>query len=82
MIFAVFNTPIGALKAVEEDGFLTELCHISNYAVEEIPPQTELLKQVYAQLAEYFNGSRKEFVWYPGDLSECLSTLFLSFGGK
>ena len=28
------------------------------------------------------NGSRKEFVWYPGDLSECLSTLFLSFGGK
>ena len=28
------------------------------------------------------NGSRKEFVWYPGDLLEYLSTLFLSFDGK
>ena len=61
MNISVFNTPIGALKAVEEGGFLTELVHISNYPVEEIPPSTELLKRVYCQLEEYFNGARKEF---------------------
>ena len=61
MNISVFNTPIGALKAVEEDGFLTELVHISNYPVQEIPPSTPLLQMVYTQLEEYFSGSRKEF---------------------
>ena len=61
MEFAVFNTPIGALKAVEEDGCLVQLTYISKYPVEEIRPDTELLDKVYTQLSEYFDGSRKVF---------------------
>ena len=61
MNYSVFNTPIGALRAVEEDGCLVRLTHITNYIVEETHSDLPLLKEVYRQLVEYFEGSRKVF---------------------
>ncbi len=60
MEFAVINTPIGALKIAEQDGFITEISYTGGYAA-EIPPQTELLQQAVNQLSDYFNGSLKRF---------------------
>ena len=60
MDFAVFNTPMGALKAVQEDNFLTQLTYAGKYAM-EVQPQTELLKELYSQLVDYFEGNLKEF---------------------
>ncbi|MBR5521101.1 MAG: methylated-DNA--[Oscillospiraceae bacterium] len=60
MDYAVFNTPMGALKAVQDGGYLTELTYVGRYAV-EVQPQTELLKELYSQLVDYFEGSLKEF---------------------
>ena len=60
MDFAVFNTPMGALKAVQEGEYLTELSYAGRYAV-ETEPQTDLLKELYSQLVDYFEGSLKEF---------------------
>ena len=60
MDFAVFNTPMGALKAVQEGDFLVELSYVGRFA-QEIPPQTDLLKKVYDELVEYFDGNLKEF---------------------
>ncbi len=60
MDFAVVNTPMGALKIVEEEGFITEISYIAKYA-QEIAPGTELLKKAAGQIKEYFNGSLKNF---------------------
>lgn len=60
MDYAVFNTPMGALKAVQEGEYLTELTYVGRFA-QEVLPQTELLKKVYKELVEYFEGSLKEF---------------------
>ena len=60
MPYAVMNTPIGALQIVEEDGFITEIKYIGNFA-QEIPPTTELLSQAVSQLTDYFLGHLKQF---------------------
>ncbi len=60
MDYAVFNTPMGALKAVQEGEYLTELSYVGRFA-QEVPPQTDLLKNLYSQLVDYFEGSLKEF---------------------
>ncbi len=60
MDYAVFNTPMGALKAVQEGDYLTELTCVGRFA-QEVPPQTDLLKNLYSQLVDYFEGSLKEF---------------------
>ena len=60
MDFAVIHTPIGYLRLVEEEKFLTEVSYISS-AARAIPPKTSLLVQVAKQLEEYFNGCRYVF---------------------
>ncbi|MBR5873566.1 MAG: methylated-DNA--[Oscillospiraceae bacterium] len=60
MDFAIINTPIGALRIVEEDGYITEIKYVCQIA-EEVLPETDLLKEAANQLCEYFDGLRKEF---------------------
>lgn len=56
----VFNTPIGALKADEEGGFLTGLTFYAPYA-QETDSDNDVLKETKKQLSQYFLGERKEF---------------------
>ena len=44
MDFAIINTPIGALRIVEEDGYITEIKYVCQIA-EEVLPETDLLKE-------------------------------------
>lgn len=60
MIYTVINTPIGALHITQEDNFITEIKYAGDYR-EEIPPQTELLKEAVKQITDYFLGELKIF---------------------
>ena len=60
MNFALINTPIGALKFKEEEGFITEIKYVGETA-QEVQPQTELLKKAVGQMYDYFLGNLKEF---------------------
>ena len=59
----VFDTPIGPLAAVEENGRLIQLCLPSVRSLPSGAPekQTPLLLQTKKQLAQYFAGERKVF---------------------
>lgn len=65
------DTPAGILKAVEEDGFLTELdfarkekaapCSNDSAAAGLCSGGSAVLKETERQLREYFSGERKSF---------------------
>lgn len=58
-----FDTPIGRLTAVEEDGRLTHLClpTVRNLPTSALEKQTPLLTQTKREIEEYFKGQRKSF---------------------
>ena len=60
MNYTIFNTPIGFVKIIEEDGYITKVTYEGKYA-EELLPQTELLKLAYSQFNNYFDGTLKMF---------------------
>lgn len=60
MEYSVFKTPIGYMKMVEEDGFITSFTWVGESAQEEIS-HSPILAQGKKQIDEYFSGQRKEF---------------------
>ena len=56
---AVIDSPLGRLTLTEEDGALTRLDFTPDAPL--TAPETPLLKQAAAELADYFAGKRKEF---------------------
>jgi methylated-DNA-[protein]-cysteine S-methyltransferase len=65
--YATFQTPLGAMFALAENGFLTRLDFIdAKYAKPidaawEEAPQSAPLRQCVAQMGEYFAGTRRTF---------------------
>lgn len=60
MDYTVFKTPIGYFKAVQEDGYITQVSYRGERA-DEVRAQTEVLKELCRQFDRYFDGSLKEF---------------------
>ena len=58
--YKLLSTPIGLLKIVEEDGFITEVYPVNKNAIVN-GQDSELLKKACKQLEEYFCGNRKYF---------------------
>jgi len=56
-VFASINTPIGALRLQEQDGFITSL----EFGRGGDAPKTDLLRLAAAQLSAYFKGSLQRF---------------------
>jgi methylated-DNA-[protein]-cysteine S-methyltransferase len=54
------STPVGLLKIIEEDGFITEVYPV-NESVISSEQTSQLLKNACKQLEEYFCGNRKSF---------------------
>jgi len=57
----IMNTPIGALQITEEDGYITAVTHITNFAVQETDTENAVLLKARQQLTDYFMGGLKEF---------------------
>jgi methylated-DNA-[protein]-cysteine S-methyltransferase len=56
-----FDTPVGRIRLVEEDGELTAL-HLNDEGPVTVPdPLSPLLARARAQLEEYFAGARRDF---------------------
>jgi methylated-DNA-[protein]-cysteine S-methyltransferase len=56
-----FDTPVGPIRLVEEDGALVAL-HLNDAGAPPAPdPPSPLLARTRAQLEEYFAGSRRTF---------------------
>jgi methylated-DNA-[protein]-cysteine S-methyltransferase len=59
----VYNSPVGLLKIVENRGFIVNiifensLCNNFN----TVEKETDIIKETFCQLDEYFNGKRKFF---------------------
>jgi methylated-DNA-[protein]-cysteine S-methyltransferase len=60
MPVAYFKTPIGFVRIIEEDGFITSI-YMLDGEFEVHPPETPLLEKAIKQLDEYFRGERKVF---------------------
>lgn len=57
-----YETPIGKIGLAEEYGFITNLYFLSmKQPLNAKQIETDILKEGYVQLVEYFNGERKEF---------------------
>lgn len=57
--FFEYETPIGYITLVENNGYITHLRFGRHKHSEK--KETELIATAYAQLCEYFSGKRKEF---------------------
>lgn len=55
-----YDTPIGKLAIAEEDGFIIK-CSFFSLPEEIGIKETQLVKDTYNQLKEYFEGKRKNF---------------------
>lgn len=60
MSYIICNTPIGAIKIIEEDGYIVKIEYVGKYA-EEILLDNKVLKNAYNQINDYFLGTLKEF---------------------
>ena len=60
MFSVYYDSPIGILRIIEEDDFITSIYALDDEQ-EVTQPQTPLLKQAVQQLDEYFAGTRKNF---------------------
>jgi len=59
MIFCVIDSPMGPLRIAEEKG---AICLLDRAANEPLcPPRTPVLQEAQRQLAEYFDGTRRDF---------------------
>ena len=62
MQIRIIDSPVGKLRLVAEDGFLTELRFGGEPAVFDRDAENDrLLDEVERQLGEYFSGTRREF---------------------
>lgn len=62
MQIRIIDSPVGKLRLVAEDGFLTELRFGGEpVPVEADPENDHLLDEAERQLGEYFRGERKQF---------------------
>ena len=62
MQIRIIDSPVGKLRLVAEDGFLTELRFGGEPAVFDRDAENDrLLDEVERQLGEYFSGARREF---------------------
>ncbi len=55
-----YETPVGRLAIVEEDGFLIK-CSFFSLPEDTVEKETSLTKKTFNQLQEYFLGKRKTF---------------------
>jgi methylated-DNA-[protein]-cysteine S-methyltransferase len=55
-----FDTPLGAMEALEENGLLLAL-DFEDSSPHDVPAPTPLLFQIQQQIQEYFAGTRKLF---------------------
>ncbi|MEG3029348.1 MAG: methylated-DNA--[protein]-cysteine S-methyltransferase [Oscillospiraceae bacterium] len=60
MEYAILHTPIGFLKLVQQEEFLTQVEYVGRQE-REILPTTPLLKEAVRQLKGYFDGELKTF---------------------
>ncbi len=60
MNYTIFNTPIGFVKIIENDKYITNVIYEGNNA-QEVLPHTELLLLAYKQFNSYFDGEIKNF---------------------
>ena len=57
-----YNTSIGKINIVEEDGFLTDVCISENFVIEDATiKETTLIKETIGQLNDFLAGRRREF---------------------
>lgn len=57
-----YETQIGKIGIAEEKGFITNLYFMNmKQPLNAKQFETDILKEAYVQLCEYFNGERKEF---------------------
>ena len=57
-----YNTSIGKINIVEEDGFLTDVCISENFVIEDATiKETTLIKETIGQLNDVLAGRRREF---------------------
>ena len=60
MNYIVFNTPLGFIKVMEEDGFIVKITYEGNRA-EEILSDNEVLCKAKNQIDDYFMGALRDF---------------------
>lgn len=57
-----YETVIGKIGIAEEYGFVTNICFMNmKQPLDSKLLETDILKEAYLQLTEYFSGERKEF---------------------
>lgn len=57
-----YNTSIGKINIVEEDGFLTDVCISENFVIEDATiKETTLIKETIGQINDFLAGRRREF---------------------
>ncbi len=61
MLERLINTPLGLMRAREEDGALTSLMFVEGADGETGGDSSPLLTKLETELKEYFAGERKEF---------------------
>ncbi|HPR40273.1 MAG TPA: methylated-DNA--[protein]-cysteine S-methyltransferase [Oscillospiraceae bacterium] len=55
------ETPIGLIRAADQDGFLTELDFVREKETEAYSNDSAVLKETERQLQMYFSGKRRDF---------------------
>ena len=60
MNYIVFNTPLGFIKVIEEDDFITKIEYEGNRA-DEVLSDNKILCEARNQIEDYFMGARREF---------------------
>lgn len=61
MEFWMFDTPLGAMAAGEEDGAIVRIYLPNSPTPRLMPHKTPLLERAEGQILEYLNGRRQEF---------------------
>ena len=57
-----YNTSIGKINIVEEDGFLTDVCISENFVIEDATiKETTLIKETIGEINDFLAGRRREF---------------------
>ena len=59
--YIFIETPLGKMTLAEENDYITNIAYGEITLEASCENETELLSQAKQQLAEYFNGERKEF---------------------